>query len=96
LELLSTKNKWTSNNCSILIMFGGHYYVPGHPFTSLIKVWTEGSGWCLQGVGHIALAGILWMRSQNVDLKSRAAIAAWYMFIWKVSIYLPLNLAICW
>jgi homogentisate phytyltransferase/homogentisate geranylgeranyltransferase len=55
-------------------------------------LWTK----VVMGVGHIALAGILWMRSQNVDLKSRAAIAAWYMFIWKVCKYLPLNLAICW
>ncbi|KAH9534078.1 hypothetical protein CY35_18G087600 [Sphagnum magellanicum] len=43
-------------------------------------LWTK----VVMGVGHIALAGILWMRSQNVDLKSRAAIAAWYMFIWKL------------
>lgn len=36
------------------------------------------------GLGHTALAAILWFRSQNVDLKSRSAIASWYMFIWKL------------
>jgi homogentisate phytyltransferase/homogentisate geranylgeranyltransferase len=46
------------------------------------------------GGGHVAFASILWMRSQNVDLKSKAAIAAWYMFIWKVSKCSLLNFAI--
>uniref|UniRef100_A0A7I4EEB3 Homogentisate phytyltransferase n=1 Tax=Physcomitrium patens TaxID=3218 RepID=A0A7I4EEB3_PHYPA len=36
------------------------------------------------GLGHTALATILWYRSRNVDLSSRAAIASWYMFIWKL------------
>lgn len=34
--------------------------------------------------GHAILAGILWERSQSVDLKTRAAITSWYMFIWKL------------
>ncbi|CAK9204282.1 unnamed protein product [Sphagnum troendelagicum] len=43
-------------------------------------LWTK----VAMGVGHIAFASILWMKSQNVDLKSTASIAAWYMFIWKL------------
>lgn len=35
-------------------------------------------------LGHIALATILWYRSQSVDLKRRASITSWYMFIWKL------------
>jgi homogentisate phytyltransferase/homogentisate geranylgeranyltransferase len=31
------------------------------------------------------LAAILWNRAKTVDLKSKAAITSFYMFIWKVS-----------
>lgn len=41
----------------------------------------------LQCIGHAMLAAVLWERSQSVDLKSRAAITSWYMFIWKVCAY---------
>lgn len=36
------------------------------------------------GLGHIALATILWYRSKTVDLESRASITSWYMFVWKL------------
>jgi len=35
-------------------------------------------------LGHVALATILWLKSQSVDLKSRESITSWYMFIWKL------------
>ncbi|KAG0609189.1 hypothetical protein M758_8G165000 [Ceratodon purpureus] len=35
-------------------------------------------------LGHAMLGGVLWERSQSVDLKSRPAITSWYMFIWKL------------
>lgn len=38
----------------------------------------------VMGLGHATLAAALWFRSQNVDMKSRSAVASWYMFIWKL------------
>ncbi|XP_058068002.1 probable homogentisate phytyltransferase 1, chloroplastic isoform X3 [Magnolia sinica] len=35
--------------------------------------------------GHAILASILWSRAKSLDLKSKAAITSFYMFIWKVS-----------
>ncbi|XP_068647890.1 probable homogentisate phytyltransferase 1, chloroplastic isoform X2 [Aristolochia californica] len=35
-------------------------------------------------LGHIILAVILWTRAQAIDLKSKAAITSFYMFIWKL------------
>ncbi|XP_024515186.1 probable homogentisate phytyltransferase 1, chloroplastic isoform X2 [Selaginella moellendorffii] len=35
-------------------------------------------------VGHSVIAAILWMRSQSVDLSSKAAISSFYMFVWKL------------
>uniref|UniRef100_A0A5B7B6Y1 Homogentisate phytyltransferase n=1 Tax=Davidia involucrata TaxID=16924 RepID=A0A5B7B6Y1_DAVIN len=35
-------------------------------------------------LGHAALASILWNRAKSIDLKSKAAITAFYMFIWKL------------
>ncbi|XP_022929670.1 homogentisate phytyltransferase 1, chloroplastic-like isoform X2 [Cucurbita moschata] len=35
-------------------------------------------------VGHITLASVLWIRAKSVDLKSKAAITSFYMFIWKL------------
>ncbi|KAK1315854.1 hypothetical protein QJS10_CPA05g02375 [Acorus calamus] len=35
-------------------------------------------------VGHILLASILWVRAKSLDLKSKAAITSFYMFIWKL------------
>lgn len=35
-------------------------------------------------LGHVTLASILWIRAKSVDLKSKAAITSFYMFIWKV------------
>ncbi|KAG9456347.1 hypothetical protein H6P81_000855 [Aristolochia fimbriata] len=35
-------------------------------------------------LGHIILAGILWTRAQSIDLKSKAAITSFYMFIWQL------------
>ncbi|XP_059461052.1 homogentisate phytyltransferase 1, chloroplastic isoform X1 [Corylus avellana] len=34
--------------------------------------------------GHAILATILWNRAKTVDLKSKAAITSFYMFIWKL------------
>ncbi|KAG7020912.1 Naringenin 8-dimethylallyltransferase 2, chloroplastic, partial [Cucurbita argyrosperma subsp. argyrosperma] len=34
--------------------------------------------------GHVILASILWIHAKSVDLKSKAAITSFYMFIWKV------------
>lgn len=35
--------------------------------------------------GHAILATILWNRAKTVDLKSKAAITSFYMFVWKVT-----------
>ncbi|XP_023537912.1 homogentisate phytyltransferase 1, chloroplastic-like [Cucurbita pepo subsp. pepo] len=35
-------------------------------------------------LGHVILASILWIRAKSVDLKSKAAITSFYMFIWKL------------
>ncbi|KAL5974023.1 hypoxanthine-guanine phosphoribosyltransferase [Asimina triloba] len=35
-------------------------------------------------LGHLALASILWARAKSVDLKSKAAVTSFYMFIWKL------------
>ncbi|KAI8565844.1 hypothetical protein RHMOL_Rhmol03G0292300 [Rhododendron molle] len=34
--------------------------------------------------GHAVLAAILWNRAKSMDLKSKAAITSFYMFIWKL------------
>ncbi|KAL6965229.1 hypoxanthine-guanine phosphoribosyltransferase, partial [Sarracenia purpurea var. burkii] len=35
-------------------------------------------------LGHTILASILWNRAKSIDLKSKAAITSFYMFIWKL------------
>ncbi|BBN02331.1 homogentisate phytyltransferase / homogentisate geranylgeranyltransferase [Marchantia polymorpha subsp. ruderalis] len=35
-------------------------------------------------IGHACLAAILWKRAKSVDLKSKAAITSFYMFIWQL------------
>ncbi|KGN61152.1 homogentisate phytyltransferase 1, chloroplastic isoform X1 [Cucumis sativus] len=35
-------------------------------------------------LGHVTLGSILWIRAKSVDLKSKAAITSFYMFIWKL------------
>ncbi|KAA0055535.1 homogentisate phytyltransferase 1 [Cucumis melo var. makuwa] len=35
-------------------------------------------------LGHVTLGSILWIRAKSVDLKSKAAITSFYMFIWKI------------
>ena len=34
---------------------------------------------------HCALALVLWVRAQSVDLSSKEAVTSFYMFIWKAS-----------
>ncbi|WOL17374.1 putative homogentisate phytyltransferase 1, chloroplastic [Canna indica] len=34
-------------------------------------------------LGHAVLASILWNRAKSLDLKSKAAVTSFYMFIWK-------------
>ncbi|XP_078443864.1 homogentisate phytyltransferase 1 [Wolffia australiana] len=34
--------------------------------------------------GHVVLGSILWVRAKSLDLKSKAAITSFYMFIWKL------------
>ncbi|KAK6912535.1 UbiA prenyltransferase family, partial [Dillenia turbinata] len=36
-------------------------------------------------LGHSALAGMLWLRAQSVDLMDKASVTSFYMFIWKAS-----------
>ncbi|XP_061360431.1 homogentisate phytyltransferase 1, chloroplastic-like [Gastrolobium bilobum] len=36
------------------------------------------------GLGHAILASVLWYQAKSVDLKSKAAITSFYMFIWKL------------
>ncbi|KAG1358934.1 putative homogentisate phytyltransferase 1, chloroplastic [Cocos nucifera] len=36
-------------------------------------------------VGHGLLASILWFRAQSIDLRNKASITSFYMFIWKPS-----------
>ncbi|KAG4929664.1 hypothetical protein AAZX31_17G060000 [Glycine max] len=36
------------------------------------------------GLGHAVLASILWFHAKSVDLKSKASITSFYMFIWKL------------
>ncbi|KAL6191714.1 hypothetical protein ACLB2K_038104 [Fragaria x ananassa] len=39
---------------------------------------------CITVLGHAILASILWSQAKSVDLTSKAAITAFYMFIWKL------------
>ncbi|XP_061361734.1 homogentisate phytyltransferase 1, chloroplastic [Gastrolobium bilobum] len=36
------------------------------------------------GLGHAVLASVLWYRAKSVDLRSKASITSFYMFIWKL------------
>ncbi|KAF8392878.1 hypothetical protein HHK36_021117 [Tetracentron sinense] len=38
----------------------------------------------LQVLGHGILASVLWSRAKSIDLKDKAAITSFYMFIWKL------------
>lgn len=38
----------------------------------------------ITGLGHAILASILWYQAKSLDLKSKAAITSFYMFIWKL------------
>ncbi|XP_028788847.1 homogentisate phytyltransferase 1, chloroplastic [Neltuma alba] len=38
----------------------------------------------ITGLGHAILASILWYQAKSSDLKSKAAITSFYMFIWKL------------
>ncbi|RYR77052.1 hypothetical protein Ahy_A01g001533 isoform B [Arachis hypogaea] len=38
----------------------------------------------ITGVGHAAMALILWFRAKSVDFKNKASITSFYMFIWKL------------
>ncbi|MGK7927457.1 MAG: UbiA family prenyltransferase, partial [Spirulina sp.] len=38
----------------------------------------------LSGLGHCMLLGLLWWRSQQVNLEDKNAIASFYQFIWKL------------
>lgn len=35
-------------------------------------------------VGHLGLLGLLWWRSQNVNLEQKSEVASFYQFIWKL------------
>ncbi|KAF8035255.1 hypothetical protein BT93_C1319 [Corymbia citriodora subsp. variegata] len=35
-------------------------------------------------LGHVLLGSLLWSRAKSIDLKSKAAITSFYMFIWKL------------
>lgn len=35
-------------------------------------------------IGHALLGALLWNRAKSIDLKSKAAITSFYMFIWKL------------
>lgn len=39
-----------------------------------------------QGLGHVILASVALYRARSVDLKSKASIMSFYLFIWKVII----------
>ncbi|ESW26738.1 hypothetical protein PHAVU_003G143900 [Phaseolus vulgaris] len=36
------------------------------------------------GLGHAVLSSLLWYQAKSVDLKSKASITSFYMFIWKL------------
>ncbi|GAU35232.1 hypothetical protein TSUD_205080 [Trifolium subterraneum] len=38
----------------------------------------------ITGLGHAALASVLFYRAKSVDLRSKASITSFYMFIWKL------------
>ncbi|MGB7519312.1 MAG: homogentisate phytyltransferase, partial [Spirulinaceae cyanobacterium] len=38
----------------------------------------------LVSISHLGLLGLLWWRSQQVDLENKIAIARFYQFIWKL------------
>ncbi|KAK7329771.1 hypothetical protein VNO77_23950 [Canavalia gladiata] len=38
----------------------------------------------ITGLGHAVLASLLWYHAKSVDLKSKASITSFYMFIWKL------------
>ncbi|XP_029125819.1 glycinol 4-dimethylallyltransferase isoform X2 [Cajanus cajan] len=48
--------------------------------TSSSHLWIK----IITGFGHAALASLLWYKAKSVDLKSKASIASFYIFIWKV------------
>ncbi|RDX96281.1 Glycinol 4-dimethylallyltransferase, partial [Mucuna pruriens] len=53
---------------------------------SLLAGATSSSLWIkiVTGLGHAALASILWYQARNVDLRSKASIGSFYMLIWKL------------
>ncbi|KAG9150743.1 hypothetical protein Leryth_002905 [Lithospermum erythrorhizon] len=58
------------------------YFVAVMVGASSSYMWTK----LVTVLGHVGLALLLWVRANSVDLKSKASITSFYMFIWKVMI----------
>ncbi|MEW6491930.1 MAG: homogentisate phytyltransferase [Cyanobacteriota bacterium] len=64
--------RWVITVCYLGMMLSGWLWLP----TSVNPIFL--------GVTHLVLLGILWWRSQRVDLQDKIAIAQFYQFIWKL------------
>ncbi|KAG9150742.1 hypothetical protein Leryth_002905 [Lithospermum erythrorhizon] len=56
------------------------YFVAVMVGASSSYMWTK----LVTVLGHVGLALLLWVRANSVDLKSKASITSFYMFIWKL------------
>ncbi len=64
-------SRWVITICYISMIVGGFYLRFSINYLFLVIV-------------HLGLLGLLWWRSQNVDLEQKHEIASFYQFIWKL------------
>lgn len=62
--------RWVLTACYLGIAIGAFWFSPAQPW--------------FMSTSHLLVLGLLWWRSRQVDLKSKAAIAAFYQFIWRL------------
>ncbi len=64
-------SRWVITVCYLLMIALGIVWLSDLNLTFLI-------------ISHLGLLALLWWRSQQVDLDSKAEIASFYQFIWKL------------
>ena len=64
--------RWVITVCYLGMIVAGWLWLP----TSVNPIFL--------GISHLVLLGMMWWRSQHVDLQDKIAIAQFYQFIWKL------------